>query len=392
MFTSADDRWGEGSAGAVAVVSYSFWKRSFAGNSRIIGQTVRLNRHSFTIVGVTPPWFTGLDMDRGYDVAIPIGCQPVLYPQRKAQDEVHHWWLRILGRVPPGESVQQADARMQSIAPEIFRASVPPDQSAQDQAQYLKTKFQLRSAALGFSDTRVEYRTALYVLMATAGLVLLIACANIASLLLARGAARRRELSVRMAIGASRPRIIRQLMTESILLAVFGGIAGLLLGVWGSRVLVAQLSTTVNPLEIDVSPDLPVLAFTLGITILTVVLFGLMPALRLTRVGASAALKERVALAGLRRFDLRKALVAGQIVLSLVLLVGAGLFLGTLRNLLTVDPGFNPHNVLLITASVPPSVVPPQQRARTYDEVLGRLRALPGVVVGGEFGAYADQS
>ncbi|MGD0666772.1 MAG: ABC transporter permease [Bryobacteraceae bacterium] len=379
-FTRDDDCWGGGSSGPVAVISYNFWKRHFAADANVLGKTIRLNRQTFVVVGVTPPWFTGLDVDKGYDVAIPIGCQPILHGGGGPPDEIHHWWLRILGRIAPGDSVKQADDRMRAIAPAILRATLPADQNAQDQAEYLKSEFVLSPAGLGFSATRLRYRTALFALMASVALVLLIACANIANLLLARAAARQRELSVRMAIGASRRRIVRQLMTESLLLAMLGAAGGFLFALWGSRLLVGLLSTTGNPLEIGVAPDLRVLAFTIAVAILTALLFGLAPAIRGTRGGLNHALREgeRGNLRGSSRFRLGAALVAGQIALSLVLLVGAGLFLGTLRNLLTVDPGFSRHNILLVSVDLPPAT-PTAQRIRTYREILSRLQAIPGV-------------
>jgi predicted permease len=199
--------------------------------------------------------------------------------------------------------------------------------------------------------------------------------------LLARAAARQRELSVRMAVGASRWRVIRQLMTESLLLAALGAAAGFLLAVWGSRLLVQLLSTPGRRIEIDLSPDLHLLAFTMAVTILTAILFGLAPALRATRIGVNHVLKEhaRGAVRGSTRVNLGKTLMAGQVALSLILLVGAGLFLQTLRNLLSIDPGFSRHNVLLVTADVQQVTVPKAQRTRIYAGILDRLRALPGV-------------
>lgn len=382
MFTTDDDQRGGGREGAVAVISYNFWKQNFLGDPSVIGKTVRLNRRKFEIVGVTPPWFTGLDVDRRYDVAIPIGCEPMLHTAPSALDERDWWWLTILGRLPQGESILQAQDRMRAIAPEILRTALRPRFTGRGQKNYLKSSFTLHPAGTGFSETGRQYRTALFTLMAIVGMVLLIACANIANLLLARSAARRRELSVRMAIGASRWRVVRQLMTESLLLALSGASAGFLLAVWGSRLLVRLLSTAGRPLEIDLSPDFHLLAFTMAVTILTAFLFGLAPALRATRIELNHALKEqaRGAVRGSTRFHLGKALMAGQVALSLVLLVGAGLFLATLRNLLSIDPGFSRHNVLLVNADVQQIAVPKTQRTRMYTEILARLRAFPGVV------------
>jgi len=381
LITKDDDVHGGGHAGPVAVISYSFWKRRFGADPNILGKTVRLDRHPFAIIGVTPPWFTGLDLDRGYDVAIPIGCEPILHTDSSALDARSWWWLRILGRLKPGETPREAEERMKALAPETNSATLPQDWDADGKRQYLKRSFALRPAATGFSDTGVRYRTALFTVMAVVGLVLLIACANIANLLLARAAARQREISVRMAIGAGRGRVMRQLMTESLLLSVLGAGGGLLFAVWGSHLLVRLLSKTGSELQLDVAPDLRVLAFTIGVAILTGLLFGLAPALRATSVLPNQMLKEhaRGMVAGTSRFNLGKALVTGQVALSLMLLVGAALFLGTLRNLLNTDLGFSRHNVLLIGANAMQANVPKTQRNGVYREIVGRLREIPGV-------------
>ncbi len=382
VFTTEDDRHGGGAEGPVAVISYGFWKRNFGGDANILGKTVKLNRHKFEIVGVTPPWFMGLDVDRSFDVAIPIGCEPILHTDHSALNERANWWLRILGRVRKAETVERAQSQLSAIAPEIFRATLPADFEGRDQKEYLSNSLVLRPAAVGFSQTGRQYRTALLTLMAIVGLVLLIACANIANLLLARASARQREFSVRMAIGASRRRVIRQLMTESLLLSMLGAAGGFLMALWGSRLLVRMLSTQGHPLEIDVSPDPHVLGFAAAVAVLTAVLFGLAPALRATRIELNQSLKESVrnAIGGSTRFHLGKALVAGQVALSLVLLVGAGLFLKTLGNLLAVNPGFDPHNILTIQVDVQQAAIPQGERVRVYEEMLGRLRAAPGVV------------
>jgi predicted permease len=376
-FSPEDDRWGGGREGAKAVISYDFWRRYFSGDANVIGKTVPLERHPFTVIGVTPPWFTGLDVDHSFDVAIPIGAQAILRPYHTPADEGYHWWLHVMGRIPHGQSLRQADERMRAVTPQILRATAMPEQ---DLEEYLKAKFVLAPAGLGLSETRTQYRTALVVLMVTVGLVLLIACANIANLLLSRAAARQRELSVRMAIGASRVRIVRQLMTESLLLAALGAACGFLLAVWGSRVLVGLLSTSRNMLRIGVAPDLRLLAFTMAVAVLTALVFGLAPAIRATRGGLNRALKEndRGAVKGSTRLHFGKLLVSGQVALSFVLLLGAGLFLGTLRNFLSIDPGFSRRNVLLVSATLP-NASQPAERIRMYSEILGRLRQVPGV-------------
>jgi putative ABC transport system permease protein len=381
LITTDDDVHGGGHAGPVAVISYSFWKRHFVGDPNILGKTVRLDRHPFAIIGVTPPWFTGLDVDRGYDVAVPIGCEPILHTESSTLADRGAFWFRILGRLKPGETPQEAEERMKALAPEINRATLPQYFHAEFTREYLKQSFALQPAATGFSETGTKYSTALFTVMGVVGLVLLIACANIANLLLARAAARQREISVRMAIGAGRGRVIRQLMTESLLLSVLGAGGGLLIAAWGSPLLVRLLSKTGNELQLDVAPDLRVLTFTIGVAILTGLLFGLAPALRATNILPNQMLKEhaRGMVAGGSRLNLGKALVTGQVALSLMLLAGAALFLGTLRNLLNTDLGFSRHDVLLVGANVTQASVPKTQRSGVYREIVERLREIPGV-------------
>jgi len=379
VFTTDDDLHGGGHAGPVAVISHGFWKDHFAGDPQIVGKAIRLNRHPFTIIGVTPPWFTGLDLDKHYDVAIPIGCEPLLRTDASALDDRSWWWLRILGRLKPGEKQQEAEARMKALAPTVNRDALPQDWPAAGKRKFLERSFALRPAGAGFSDTGSNYRRALFTLMAVVGLVLLLACANIANLLLARAAARQREISIRMAIGAARQRLIRQLMSESILLAILGAVGGLFFALYGSRLLVRMISTSGGELQLDTTPDLRVLAFTMGVALLTGLLFGLAPALRATTVLPGQVLKEHGRDSARGRFALGKALVTGQVSLSLLLLVGAGLFLGTFRNLLRTDLGFTTHNVLLIRADMMQSHVRPGERPRMYNEIVERLRGIPGV-------------
>lgn len=383
VLTTEDDQHGGGRFGPVAVISYSFWKRNFPDEPNVIGKTISLNRHQFEIVGVTPSWFTGLEVDHGFDVAIPIGCAPILLANdRRTLDSREWWWLRMVGRLALGETLQQADARMKAIAPEIYRDTVASDWPKEAQQEFLKNSFNLRPVATGFADTATQYRTALFTLMGIAGLVLLIACLNIANLLLARAMARRREFSVRIAIGASRLRLIRQLMTESIVLSAAGALGGIVLAMWGSKLLVHLFSTQNQPLDINLSLDPTLLAFTILISILTALLFGLAPALSGTRIEPNQMLKDNSTgpVTNHRHFNWSKILVGGQVALSLALLVGAALFISTMRNLLTANTGFNRHNVLVITANVQQAAIPEARRVQVYEEILDRIRALPNVV------------
>ena len=381
LITPRDDRHGCGPEGPVAVISYGFWKGHFASEPNIVGKAFTVDRHPFQIVGVTPQWFKGLDTDRSYDAAIPIGCESVLHTDQSALGHRSWWWLQIVGRLQPGEGMRQAQARMDAIAPEVYRATTPPNLSSEMQKAYRRTSFTLYPAATGFSDTRTQYRIALYTLMGVVGLVLLIACANVANLLLARSAARQREISIRLAVGAGPSRIVRQLLTESVLLSMLSAAGGLLFALWGSRLLVRLLSTTKSEVQLDVTPDLHVLVFTTAIAIFTAILFGLAPALRASGIHPNQALKEnaRGTISGMSRFNPGKSLVMVQVALSLVLLVAAGLFLGTFRNLLATDVGFNTHNVLLVSASAPQAKLPSQQRLPLFARILDRLREIPGV-------------
>jgi predicted permease len=380
LFARDDDVHGGGKQGPVAVISHDFWQTHFSGEPGVIGKVLRLDRQSFEIVGVTPQAFRGLDSDHGYEVAIPIGCEPLFHPDRSSLGNRSTWWLNILGRLPDGVTAHQGSERLKVVAAGIMQETLPGDWDAAGKQSYLKQRLQVVPAAAGFSGVRSQYGAALLTVMTVVGFVLLIACANIANLLLARAAARRREFSIRMAIGAGRARLIRQLLTESLLLGLLGVPAGLVLAKWGSRFLVRLLSTAGDPLQIDLSLDGMVLLFTAGLTVGTCLLFGLAPAFRAVRVAAHEALSlaSRGTVAGANRFNLGKALVAGQIALCLVLMVAAGLFSATLRNVLREPLGFDQHKVLAIEIDTR-QLVPADQRIALFETLLQKVRQLPGV-------------
>jgi predicted permease len=380
VFTPDDDLHGVGEAGPVAVISHRFWQGHFGGHPNVLGKRLRLDGHQFEIVGVTPPQFKGLEPDYAYDVAIPIGCEPILHPDGSALSHRSWWWLSIVGRLRPGLTPEQASAGLKIVTPAIMAATLPADYDAIGQKQYLRRVLQVRPGASGFLGIGSEYRTALLTVMAVVGLVLLIACGNIANLLLARAAARQHEFSIRVAIGAGRLRLLRQLLTESLLLGTLGIPGGLLLAKWGSRLLVRLFSTTSDPLQIDVSLDATVLLFTVAVTFVTGLLFGLAPALGATRVSAGEVLKKNTggSVRGASRLNFGRALVAGQMALSLVLMVAAGLFVGTLRNLLKEPLGFDGHNVLAIHVDTQQKV-PKEQRVPLFNAILERVRRVPGV-------------
>jgi putative ABC transport system permease protein len=378
VFTPEDDRHGGGKSGPVAVISHKFWQSHYNGDPDVLGKVIQLDRHPFEIVGVTPPWFTGLDVDSTFDVAIPIGCEPIFHTDRSALDHRSWWWLRVVGRLAPGTSMEQAEAQLKAQSGAIHKATVPEQYEPVDKEAYLRRTLTLRPAATGFSATGGQYRKALFTLMAVVGLVLLIACANIANLLLARAAARQREISIRLAIGAGRRRVIRQLLTESLLLSLLGAAGGLLFARWGSAFLVRLLANSRDKLDLNLSPDLTVLAFTAGIAALTGLLFGLAPAFRATGNSPHQFLKEHHAGGQASRFPLGRLLVAGQVALSLVLLVASGLFVGTMSNLLKEPSGFITQNVLLVSADTLERV-PKANRVELFETILERLRGLPGV-------------
>ena len=258
VFTAADDRRGCGLPGAV--ISYAFWQRGLGGDPAPIGRKLTLNDHPTEIIGVTPPGFFGLEVGSSYDVAVPICSQAILWSEGIWLDEGSVWWLNVVGRLKPGATREQANSQLAVISPQIFQATLPSNYPAVNVKDYLKFKLTTVPAGSGVSWLRNEYSDSLSLLLGTAGLVLLIACANLANLMLARATARTQEFSVRLALGAPRSRLIRQLMTESVLLALLGGALGMFLARNLSQFLVASLGTEGDPLFLDLRPEWRVLA------------------------------------------------------------------------------------------------------------------------------------
>ncbi len=374
VFHADDDRRGCGLT--AAVISYGFWQSEFGGNASIVGRKIPFNRGgSIEIVGVTPPGFFGLEVGKQFDVAFPI-CAPAA--SDRTFDSGTFWWLTVMGRRKPGVSLAQADAQLQAISPGVFETTLPPDYPPVSVKPYLAMKLHAIPAGGGLSRLRDQYSTALSMLLAIAGLVLLIACANLASLMLARASAREREIAVRLAIGASRADLIQQLMVEGFVIAVAGAGAALFLAHELSRFLVAFLSSRDDSVSLDVYPDWRVFAFTASWALLTCLLFALAPALRATRAHPADALKSGVrGTPGRERFGLRRILVTTQIALSLVLMVGALLFVRSLRNLMTVDAGFDAHGILI--ANVGYGRLDAARLPAVRHDLVERIRAIPGV-------------
>jgi putative ABC transport system permease protein len=379
VFGPADDR--RGCANPGAVISYAFWQRELAADPAVVGRTVSLDNHAIEIVGVTPPGFFGLEIGQSYDVALPLCAEPILNGENHRLDSGTTWWLTIMGRLKPGWSAERASAHLASISPGLFEATLPRNYPPESVTSYLAFKLGAFAGASGSSLLRERYSSPLWLLLAIAGMVLLIACANLANLMLARATVRGREIAVRLAIGASRGRVIRQLLAESVLLAAIGAALGALLARTMSRGLVAFLSTGVNPVFLALDLDWRVFAFTTAVAALTSILFGLAPAIRATRVPVGAVLKTgaRGLTAEHERFAGRRALVVAQVALSLVLLVGALLFVGTFRNLLAMDAGFQQDGILQADLDMRRLNVPPGARLAVRRELLEAVRQIPGV-------------
>ncbi len=381
----------QASANAVAVLSHRYWLRRFGANRDVIGKQVNLNNVAFTIVGVSPAGFNGTgQIGESQDVLIPIAWEPQVSGERSRMKGAGIWWLRIMGRLKPGATAEQAQAALEGI----FLQSVldhrvarqaqqsPPPSQGQSTFKPLEPKdyphLAVDSGSQGEMNTRRSLAQPLRLLFGVVGLVLLIACANLANLLLVRASSRQKEIAVRLAMGASRWRLIRQLLTESVLLGVLGGGLGVLFAQWIRDGLLTDWigrETALNP-----RLDLRVLGFTLGLSFLTGIVFGLVPALRATRLDLTPALKDsgRSSSPTARSF-LSKSLVAAQVSLSVLLLIGAGLLLRSLHNLQRVDAGFNTRNLLLF--GVNPNLIDykDERLVNLYQQMFERLEAVPGV-------------
>lgn len=379
LFSPGDDR--RGCPGTV-VLSYGFWKDHYARAENAVGSTLSLNGHSFEIAGVSAPGFSGINVGERFDVSLPICAEAIMRGKDSFLDHRSAWWLMVIGRLRPGVTREQAAARLGVLSPAVFSAALPEYWAADAQKNFLQRALVLNPGGRGISQLRGDYQRPLELLMAIVGLVLLIACANIASLMLARAATREREIAMRKALGASRSRLIRQLLTECLLLSGGGALFGVLFARWGTVLMVQFLSTQQQQVFLDLKVDARMLAFTAGIAILTGLLFGVLPAFRSTRVPLSTAMKGSSQGANADRgvhFRPGKWIVASQVALSLVLLISAGLFLRSLEKLISLDLGFDRNNVLLVSANLKTANIPLDQRLSTYDEIEARLRRLPGV-------------
>jgi len=384
VFSAADDQHGCGSPGAV--ISYAFWQREYGAQTSAVGTTLRLQGHPLEVVGVAPAGFLGMDVGHSFDVAVPLCAEQLILGERNIFARRDGWWLASIGRLKPGWTREKATSQLESISPGVFQATLPSSYNPARSKNYLAAKLGAFPAGTGTSNLREEYENPLWLLLAIAGTVLLIACANLANLMLARASARERETAVRLALGASRLRLLQQLLAESVLLAVTGAAAGALLAQLLTRVLISFLSTQSSEVFLDLNLDWRVFAFTSGLAVVSCLLFGLAPALRATRTSPAAAMKAggRGNLGTPERFGLRRGLVISQVALSLVLVVGAFLFVRTFQNLVTLDAGFQQSGVLVTYLDLAPLNLPMQNRIPFKKDLLEHVRAVPGVLAAAE--------
>jgi predicted permease len=333
------------------------------------------------VIGVTPPGFNGISIGDTFDVAVPICVEPILSPRNNRLTLRHAWWLAAIGRLKPGWTIAHANAQILAVTPAILQETIPPFYDAEGTKKYLEYKLGAFSASTGFSELRSDSETSLWLLLGISGLVLLIACTNLANLMLARASARERQITIRRALGATRWRMVRELLSESLLLAAAGSMCGLFLAFAISRMLVAFISTQQNPVFLDLAMDWHVLAFTTGLAALTTINFGLVPALRATRAEPATLLQSgsRGATGGRERFSLRRILIVSQVGLSVVLLMGALLFVRSLRNLTTLNVGFQQTGILVTSVDFTHLQIPEERYTEYKRDLVRRVQAIPGV-------------
>jgi putative ABC transport system permease protein len=383
-FSDADDVRGGGADGAVAVISHRLWQRLFGGSNSVLGARVHVEGVPFTIVGVTHREFFGVDVGRTGDLTIPLGTEPLIRgAESRIDDALITRWLRVMLRLKPGQSPGDADATLRTVQPQI-RAEAMPTGPLKGGREFLSEPFGVVGAATGASGYRDRYRRLFLIILALVGLVLVVACSNIGNLLLARGAARRHEFAVRLAVGASRWRLARQQLVESLVLAAAGAIAGVFVASWTSRALLAILP---QRLELDLATDARVLLFTTAVSFATALLFGTVPAVRAARVAPLDALKgvpHRTGWLFWRRWRTSGAssssgLILVQVALSLVLVLAAGLLVGTFRRLAAVPTGIEADRVVVLDVGALHASVTPEQRVEFYQRLARSVSDVPGV-------------
>jgi len=381
FFTVEDDARGGGPDGPVVVISQRVWQQRFGGARDVIGRTFALSRINYTIIGVAPGSFFGHEVGRASDVWVPIGTEPLVNGSGSKLDRRSTWWMAVFVRLRPEQTPEIASALLQSMQPQIREATMPQNYRPESQERYLKEPLKLHRAAAGVSSLRSSYTKPLWALAAVVGLTLLIACGNIANLMLARASARRHEFALRAALGASRLRVASQLLTENLILSAAGAALGLLLAVWASRLIVAQIATRSLSTTLDLGIDLRMLGFTAAVTILTTLLFGVGPALLAARTPPMHALKDqgRGSSGSARQRAVSNSLVVAQVSLSLILVVGAGLFVRTFVALADVQLGFEPRGALVVDVSAERTGLDGVARKNLFEDVRVAALGVDGV-------------
>jgi predicted permease len=371
-------------ANPVAVLSHSYWKARFSGNPGVVGRKITINGHPFTVVGVAERGFSGIDVGAATQVFVPMMMKPQLTPRWNLLDDRRSRFARVFARLRPGVTPEQAEAGLQPFFRELrereLREPYFAKVSAYNKQEFLQATIEVVPSARGHSGLHESLTRPLWILMAIVAGVLLIACANVAGLLVARGMSRQREIAIRFALGGSRRRIVGQLLVESVILAALGAVGGVMVATWGSSLLLGLWLDPDAAAGITASPDARVLAFSLALALLTSMAFGLVPALQATKPSLAPTLKEQASsVAGGGQVRLRKGLVIVQVALSLLLLIGAGLFVRSLANLLAQNPGFEVTN--LVTFVVDPSLnaYTPAHTKRLATTLVERISSVPGV-------------
>jgi len=377
LFGPEDDHPDCGTPGVV--ISYALWQSEFAGRDSAIGSKIVIVNSPVEIIGVTPPSFFGLEVGKQFEVALPFCSRSTLYPGDTILARHDYFWLTVTGRLKSGWSLQRASSQLTAISPGIFESTAPADYGEPELAKYRNFKLAAYSSGNGVSALRQRYDTSLWLLLGITGLVLLIACANLANLMLVRASAREKEMAVRLALGASRGRVVQQLLVESLILAISGSILGTCLAPVFSGTMVKFLSTEHDPLQLAMGIDWRVLTFAVLMAVSTCVVFGLAPALRSSRTEPAAVLKMggRGMTAGQKRFSFQRTLVVSQIAFSLVLLGGAVLFVRSFWNLTTLDPGFTEKGILLMQVNFRSLGLPTNRYESFKHELLEQIRSIP---------------
>ena len=385
VFTPEDDKTPGGHP--IAVISYRYWQSRFGGRPDVIGKKLLVDGYPLTIVGVSQAGFDGTDPGSSPQIRIPIMMEAQMSPQFAefySMKNRRGRWVNAFGRLKPGVTMVQAKAALQPFFHQMLEMEVREKDFAraapETRQRFLTMWMELIPAAKGDSNLRRQFASPLLVLTAVVGLVLLIACANVANLLIARATARQKEIAIRLALGASRSRIVSQLLVESLMLALAGGAAGLALAVWMDKTLLNFLPTGDAPLILSTAPDWRILSFNLGVSLVTGIIFGLVPALQSTRPQLAGTLKDQVgSIAGGTSVGLRKTLVTAQVTLSLLLLIGAGLFIRSLKNLKDLDPGFHTANLIGFAVDPPMNGYKQERSLDLYRQLRDNLNAIPGV-------------